>query len=125
MREQAMNRRSFIAGLGAGMAAIGLARKSEAAQPSKVVEYASNVTPTLTGRILGSLKRRKALGLTNGAICVSDEGFRQIEREHGLEDDGRDISLRGVPVFRRPEITAPNDYWVLETRRGHEWEWDY
>jgi hypothetical protein len=112
-REQAMNRRSFIVSISAGLAAIGLAPKSEAGDYAKMALHL-----TLTGRILRTLKHRRELGQASGAICVSHEGFKQIEREHGLEDNGLDISLRGVPVFRRNELKTVDDYWVLDTRRG-------
>jgi hypothetical protein len=112
-----VSRRSFLAGLiAAPVLAAGVVRTA----PKQVATIASGLAPdeTLTGRILRSLKRRKELGQVNGAIVVSDAGFARIEREHGLEQSHLDISLRGVPVFRRPELTADDDYWVVSSAHG-------
>ncbi len=67
---------------------------------------------TLTGRILKSLQRRTALSQPSRAICVSFHGFRQIEREHGLEHSGL-LSLHGVPGYAVPDLTG-HDYWVFD-----------
>jgi hypothetical protein len=80
-----------------------------------IVTAMEPVRDTLTGRILQSLQRRRDFGQPSRVIYVTDEGFHQIEREHGLENDGIDISLRGVPVHRCTDIHA-GEFWILASR---------
>lgn len=103
-----MDRRAFLKTLGAAAAISQV--------PLTTPVATAPIDNTLTGRILRTLTHRKGLGQVSAAIVVSPAGFRRIEQEHGLEASHQDISLRGVPVFQRPELSSQSDYWVLERR---------
>lgn len=110
----ALSRRSFLAGLIAAPVIAGIAPK---VQPRQFATISSGLEPdeTLTGRIVRTLKRRKALGQRNGAIYISQAGHERLQREWGCEPElSACLSVRGVACVRIPEITAVDDYWVVE-----------